>query len=148
MNLNPGHCGSQGMRGGVSKFDILKFAGSQSNLQIVQGKKYIRLYVFAVISCCSEILQNVHFKFLIFIGCGSGVAILVSCNHHITPCFAKCKFTKSSIPQHCVKELLIYTKILEVNLFAFAYRLFHRDFSPVNGTYVPTYVLLIGEKSL
>ena len=26
------------------------------------------------------------------------------------------------------------TKILEVNLFAFAYRLFHRDFSPINGT--------------
>ena len=25
------------------------------------------------------------------------------------------------------------TKILEVNLFAFAYRLFHRDFSPING---------------
>ena len=25
-----------------------------------------------------------------------------------------------------------YTKILEVNLFAFAYRLFHRDFSPIN----------------
>ena len=29
---------------------------------------------------------------------------------------------------------LSYTKILEVNLFAFAYRLFHRDFSPINGT--------------
>ena len=28
-----------------------------------------------------------------------------------------------------------HTKILEVNLFAFAYRLFHRDFSPINGTY-------------
>ena len=29
----------------------------------------------------------------------------------------------------------LYTKILEVNLFAFAYRLFHRDFSPNNRTY-------------
>ena len=29
---------------------------------------------------------------------------------------------------------LLYTKILEVNLFAFAYRLFRRDFSPLNGT--------------
>ena len=29
----------------------------------------------------------------------------------------------------------IYTKILEVNLFAFAYRLFHRDFSPINGAF-------------
>ena len=29
---------------------------------------------------------------------------------------------------------LLYTKILEVNLFAFAYRLFHRDFSPINWT--------------
>ena len=28
-----------------------------------------------------------------------------------------------------------YTKILEVNLFAFAYRLFHRDFFPINGAY-------------
>ena len=27
---------------------------------------------------------------------------------------------------------LLYTKILEVNLFAIAYRLFHRDFSPIN----------------
>ena len=30
---------------------------------------------------------------------------------------------------------LLYTKILEVNLFAFAYRLFQRDFSPLNGTF-------------
>ena len=30
---------------------------------------------------------------------------------------------------------MIYTKILEVNLFAFAYRLFRRDFSPLDGTY-------------
>ena len=30
---------------------------------------------------------------------------------------------------------LLYTKILEVNLLAFAYRLFHRDFSPINGTF-------------
>ena len=30
---------------------------------------------------------------------------------------------------------LLYTKILEVNLFASAYRLFYRDFSPINGTY-------------
>ena len=38
---------------------------------------------------------------------------------------------------------LLYTKILEVNFFAFAYRLFHRDFSPLNGTFFP----LSGEKS-
>ena len=31
--------------------------------------------------------------------------------------------------------IYIYTKILEVNLFAFAYRLFRRDFSPLDGTY-------------
>ena len=30
---------------------------------------------------------------------------------------------------------LLYTEILEVNLFAFAYRLFHGDFSPLDGTY-------------
>ena len=28
---------------------------------------------------------------------------------------------------------LLYTNILEVNLFAFAYRLFHRDFSPMSN---------------
>ena len=27
-----------------------------------------------------------------------------------------------------------YTKILEVNLFAFAYRLFHEDFFPIHGS--------------
>ena len=32
-------------------------------------------------------------------------------------------------------HIYIYTKILEVNLFAFAYRLFRRDFSPLDGTY-------------
>ena len=33
-----------------------------------------------------------------------------------------------------------YTKILEVNLFAFAYRLFHRDFSPLNwASYIHRY---------
>ena len=30
---------------------------------------------------------------------------------------------------------LLYTKILEVNLFAFAYRLFRGDFPPLDGTY-------------
>ena len=39
-------------------------------------------------------------------------------------------------------EELFCTKILEVNLFAFAYRLFHEDFSPINGV-----LPLIGEKS-
>ena len=28
---------------------------------------------------------------------------------------------------------LLYTEILEVNLFAFAYRLVHEDFSPIYG---------------
>ena len=30
---------------------------------------------------------------------------------------------------------LLYTKILEVNLFAFAYRLFHEDFSSIIGDF-------------
>ena len=30
-------------------------------------------------------------------------------------------------------EKQYYTKILEVNLFAFAYRLFHEDFSSIDG---------------
>ena len=29
---------------------------------------------------------------------------------------------------------LLYTKILEVNFFAFAYRLFHEDFSSIDRT--------------
>ena len=33
---------------------------------------------------------------------------------------------------------LLYTKILEVNLFAFAYRLFRRDFSPVEWREIST----------
>ena len=33
-----------------------------------------------------------------------------------------------------ITEVDLSTKILEVNLFAVAYRLFHRDFSPINGT--------------
>ena len=37
---------------------------------------------------------------------------------------------------------LLYTNILEVNLFAFAYRQFHGDFSPIDGT-----LHSIGEKS-
>ena len=35
---------------------------------------------------------------------------------------------------------LLYTKILEVNLFAFAYRLFHEDFSSIDGTLYSKYV--------
>ena len=38
---------------------------------------------------------------------------------------------RSSIGLH----IYIYTKILEVNLFVFAYRLFRRDFSPLDGTF-------------
>ena len=34
-----------------------------------------------------------------------------------------------------LNDELLYTKILEVNLFAFAYRLFRRDFSPLDGIY-------------
>ena len=33
------------------------------------------------------------------------------------------------------KDTQLFTNILEVNLFAFAYGLFHRDFSPINGSY-------------
>ena len=39
---------------------------------------------------------------------------------------------------NCLFDLIMiyiinYTKILNVNLFAFAYRLFHEDFSPIDG---------------
>ena len=39
-----------------------------------------------------------------------------------------------------------YTKILEVNLFAFASRLFHEDFSTVNGALHDTQPLVIPEQ--
>ena len=39
---------------------------------------------------------------------------------------------------------LLYTKILEVNLFAFAYRLFHRDFSPLDGTFCNLNIRIYG----
>ena len=38
---------------------------------------------------------------------------------------------------------LLYTKILEVNFFAFAYRLFHEDFSLIIGDFC----MMIEEKS-
>ena len=34
---------------------------------------------------------------------------------------------------NCIIYIYTHTKILEVNLCAFAYRLFHRDFSPLDG---------------
>ena len=37
---------------------------------------------------------------------------------------------------------LLYTKILEVSLFAFAYRLFRRDFSPLDTRYSYIYASL------
>ena len=49
---------------------------------------------------------------------------------------------------------LLYTKILEVNLFAFAYRLFHEDFSPIVGVLHDTqpfsnlFQSFFGEKSI
>ena len=35
----------------------------------------------------------------------------------------------SPIPSHCAS--IVATSTLRVNLFAFAYRLFHEDFSPI-----------------
>ena len=49
---------------------------------------------------------------------------------YFTRFFPKVLFNKSSE----YLQMFVNTKILEVNLFAFAYRLFHRDFSPINGT--------------
>ena len=65
--------------------------------------------------------------------------ILHANQHHIL--CPKCRSLHKTIMvitvrAHCYPlDIYIYTKILEVNLFAFAYRLFHRDFSAINGTY-------------
>ena len=37
----------------------------------------------------------------------------------------------------CLDGELFYTKILEVNLFTFAYSLFHEDFSSIDGMQRP-----------
>ena len=36
------------------------------------------------------------------------------------------------------RQTQLYTKILEVKLFAFAYRLFHEDFSSIDGAQMQT----------
>ena len=46
----------------------------------------------------------------------------------------------------CSMGSFLNTKILGVNLFAFANRLLHEDFSPINRSLQST-MLLIGEKS-
>ena len=43
-------------------------------------------------------------------------------------------FLSKGSAMHLLKTISIYTKIPEVNLFAFVYRLFHEDFSPIFGT--------------
>ena len=62
------------------------------------------------------------------------VILLFTANFY---CFNNCLMTPSfSTDVRCHEghyRLLSYTKILEVNLFAFAYRLFHEDFSSVDG---------------
>ena len=64
--------------------------------------------------------------------------------------FARYNEANSGGVQHCTKRSMLamymsqyYTKILEVNLFAFAYRLFRRDFSPLDGTYTITYTVTV-----
>ena len=46
-----------------------------------------------------------------------------------------CVYTLFGLHIYIYIYIFIYTKILEVNLFAFAYRLFHEDFSSVVGTF-------------
>ena len=41
----------------------------------------------------------------------------------------------SRVTREKEKKAYNYTKILEVNLFAFAYRLFHEDFSSIIGAF-------------
>ena len=52
-------------------------------------------------------------------------------------------FTGHSIKDSSIfsYKYLLDTKIVEVNLFAFAYRLFHRDFSPLNGAFALILIL-------
>ena len=52
-----------------------------------------------------------------------------------TPMKQVCRITHNNLDYLVVSMYLSISKILEVNLFAFAYRLFRRDFSPLDGTY-------------
>ena len=65
----------------------------------------------------------------------------------------KCNFTKQPVDQHRLINLynlhvliyyilFIYTKFLEVNLFAFAYRLFHADFSSIDRALIYLFMYL------
>ena len=59
--------------------------------------------------------------------CNTACILILYISRCVYVCMCVCSYVDI-----CV---CMYTKILEVNLFAFAYRLFHRDFSPINGTY-------------
>ena len=74
------------------------------------------------------------------------VAYIYKAVTHVESWQQRTKNKASDTCQYCIIQIysgitsgrvlngeLFYTKILEVNLFAFAYRLFHEDFSPING---------------
>ena len=58
----------------------------------------------------------------------SVVVITVEC------CYFMVSEPREDVNCYSYNNNIKYTEILEVNLFAFAYRLFYEDFSPLDGT--------------
>ena len=82
--------------------------------------KNILIYIFLY----TRNLYNSHLEIFIFIYSVRGEIDQLSTNAF--------RYTMCCAPN---VYMFVYTKILEVNLFAFAYRLFGRDFSPLDRTY-------------
>ena len=64
-----------------------------------------------------------------------GNAVVLSCAV-CTSTYTACgpTYENAALSQHICTSIhnIVYTKILEVNLFGFAYRLFHEDFSSID----------------
>ena len=51
-------------------------------------------------------------------------------------CYSKCRYGSLKSYLSFIYNMSLYTEILKVNLFAFAYRLFHEDFSPIYEAFI------------
>ena len=77
-------------------------------------KAYCKQFAYAIYGASSQTFKKYSYSFVF--------VLLYSCVH-LTLCV-------------CIHNIVLYTKILEVNLFAFAYRLFHEDFSSIIGRWL------------
>ena len=106
--------------------------------------KYIYIYISKGLQCALTVITIMALWQLLHLGHRICIYIYFLC--------PKCRSLHKTIMvvtvrAHCypldiyIYIYILYTKILEVNLFVFAYRLFRRDFSPLDGTYSVTYCM-------